>query len=205
MKNSSIDRKSELPQDGVEVDRNPLPRWWSWIFLSTVVSSPFYLMFFHTGAPGRSIAEQFQTANSENMRKQYAEIGDLKDDQETLLQFMAKPQWVKVGESVFKANCASCHGPDGGGGVGPNLTDESYKSVKEPGDILRVVGNGLAGGAMPAWANRLGHKNDLVLVAAYVANLRGTTPKSGKAPDGTPIPPWPKPTNASETTTNETK
>ncbi len=179
--------------DGIQEYDNPLPSWWYWLFVATVFVSPFYLMFFHVGAPGRTVAEQFQTANSENMRKQYAEIGELSDDQETLLTYMQQPKWVGVGQSVFKSNCVSCHGADGGGGVGPNLCDESYKAVKEVTDIVKVVNNGLAGGAMPAWATRLGHKNDIVLVAAYVATLRGSSPKNPKAPDGSPIPPWPKP------------
>lgn len=178
--------------DGIQEYDNPLPSWWYWLFVATVVVSPFYLMFFHTGAPGRTISEQFQAANSENTRKQYAEIGDLNSDPDTLLAYLEQPKWVKVGESIFKSNCVSCHGADGGGGVGPNLCDESYKSVKEIGDIAKVVSNGLAGGAMPAWATRLGHKNDLVLVSVYVASLRGSSPKTPKAPDGTPIAPWPK-------------
>ncbi len=177
--------------DGIQEYDNPLPSWWYWLFVLTILFSPFYLGFFHAGAPGRTLTEQFQAANSENMRKQYAEIGELNDDQATLLTYMHNDQWMKVGSSIFRTHCVSCHGADGGGSVGPNLCDESFKNIKQVEDILKVINNGVAGGAMPAWGNRLGHKNDIVLVSAYVASLRGTQPKTPKAPDGTPIPPWP--------------
>ena len=178
--------------DGIQEYDNPLPRWWYWLFVATIILTPLYLMVFHSGAPGRSVVEQYQAANSANMRKQYAEIGDLKDDQTTLVAYMEKPQWMKVGESIFRANCVSCHGAEGGGGVGPNLCDDNFKNIKELTDIVKVINNGVGAGAMPAWANRFGHKNDIVLVSAYVASLRGSQPKSPKAPDGVPIPPWPK-------------
>lgn len=177
--------------DGIQEYDNPLPGWWYWLFIATIVFSPCYFAYYHVGAPGRSLAEKFQAANSENMRKQYAEIGDLTPGQDTMLTYMEKEQWMRVGESIFKTHCVSCHGADGGGNVGPNLCDDSYKNVRQVTDIINVVNNGLAGGAMPAWATRLGHKNDIILVSAYVATLRGTTPKSAKAPDGTVIPPWP--------------
>ena len=76
--------------------------------------------------------------------------------------------------------------------MGPNLCDDNFKNIKELTDIVKVINNGVGAGAMPAWANRFGHKNDIVLVSAYVASLRGSQPKSPKAPDGVPIPPWPK-------------
>jgi cytochrome c oxidase cbb3-type subunit III len=180
------DQAGSLTQDATA------PRWWKRTYWATLLFAPLYMAYYHVGAPGRSPTERYQLASSENMRKQYAEIGNLDDNQATLLEYMEKPQWMKVGESVFRANCVSCHASDGGGGVGPNLCDENFKNIKEPADILKVVKNGVAGGAMPAWGSRLGHPNDVILVSAYVATLRGSKPKAPKSPDGTIIPPWPK-------------
>ena len=91
---------------------------------------------------------------------------------------------------MFQTHCASCHGKNGGGLVGVNLTDDHYKHVTTIEDIARVIENGAGGGAMPAWKNRLSHVNQVVLTAAYVASLRGTNVAGGKAPEGTEIPPW---------------
>lgn len=177
--------------DGIEVADQPIPRWWKWIFIATLVFSFPYFAYYHFGAPGRSTEDLYTVAVSENARLQFAEIGELQGDRETLVEFLEKPQWLSVGRAVYRANCASCHGPNGGGLVGPNLTDDHYKNVKVIEDIMRVVDNGAAAGAMPPWQGRL-ELNERVLVAAYVASLRGTDPGgSGKGPEGAEIPEWP--------------
>jgi cytochrome c oxidase cbb3-type subunit III len=179
--------------DGIQEYTHPIPKWWKSIFLVTIVFSPIYAMVYHAGAPGSSVVEQYQIAKDINTRKQYEEIGNLSGDEPTMVDYLQKDQWVAVGASIFKANCVSCHGPDGGGNVGPNLCDESFKHVKQLPDIIKVVNEGVGAGAMPAWGKRLSHPNDVVLVSVYVASLRGTKPKAPKGPDGSPIAAWPKP------------
>ena len=167
---------------------SPMPETTFWL---SIVIAPLYIMYFHVGAPGRSTVEQYQASVSENTRKQYAEIGDLSADQPTMIQYLKEPKWVGVGQSIFKANCVSCHAVDGGGNVGPNLCDDNFKHVKQLQDIIKVINEGVAGGAMPAWGNRFSHKNDLILVSVYVASLRGSKPANPKAADGSPIAAWP--------------
>lgn len=74
--------------------------------------------------------------------------------------------------------------------IGTNLCDENYKHIKKVEDIVKVINKGVAGGAMPAWATRIPNKNDIVMVSAYVASLRGTSPADPKGPDGSLIAPW---------------
>ena len=93
---------------------------------------------------------------------------------------------------LFKGNCGACHAADGGGGVGPNLTDDAYINIKELGDIHGLLERGVLAKGMPAWKGQL-NDNQLVLMAAYVARLRGTTPASARAPQGTDIAAWPSP------------
>jgi cytochrome c oxidase cbb3-type subunit 3 len=69
------------------------------------------------------------------------------------------------------------------------LTDDYYKNVKKITDIAEVIKNGAAGGSMPAWRTRL-HPNEVVLMAAYVAGLRGKN-LPGRGPEGEKIDPWP--------------
>lgn len=179
--------------DGIQEYDNPLPGWWTWMFVGTVVFSVFYAMYFHIGAPGRSIAEQYDAELAANTRLQFAEIGDLQPTADNILLYANKKSWLSVGQTVYKSNCISCHGRDGEGKVGPNLTDEFYKNVRKIEDIARVINQGAGNGAMPAWSSRL-HPNEVVLVSAYVASLRGAkTASEGKGPEGTQIPPWPDP------------
>jgi len=176
--------------DGIQEYDNPLPGWWKWLFIGSIVFSLLYWPYYHFGAPGRSVSEQFSVAIAENMRLQFAEIGELQPNEATLVKMMHDDGWVKFGESVYRTNCASCHGLDGGGIVGPNLADEHYKNIREISDILNVVQNGAAAGAMPAWKSRL-LLNEQILVSSYVASLRGTTPAKAKGAEGNVIPPWP--------------
>ncbi len=178
----------EHSYDGIQEYDNPLPGWWNWLFAVTVVFSVFYLIYYHGGMPDRGIHTNYQQAVADNLRLQFAELGELEPTRENILQYMNEPEWLLVGQIVYKANCISCHGAEGEGKIGPNLTDEYYKNVRVVEEIAQVIANGAAGGAMPAWKNRL-HRNEVVLTASYIATMRGKD-LSGRAPEGRIIPPW---------------
>jgi len=174
--------------DGIQEYDNPIPSWMSLILTLTIVWSVLYVFYYGLGY-GDSNAVEYQNAMAENIRVQFKEIGTLKPDEPTLLAYMGKPDWMAFGRTVYQSNCQSCHGPTGQGLVGPNLCDDHYKNVNKLDDIPKVVGGGAAGGQMPAWGARL-HPNEVVLVSAYVAALRGSS-AGGKAAEGKVIPPWP--------------
>lgn len=181
--------------DGIQEYDNPAPTWWHLVFLATAVFSAFYFVFFHIGpligTNGWTLAQAYDTDMSENLKLRFAEIGQLKSDEATLLEYMGKPDWLAVGASVYKANCKACHADNGSGLVGPNLTDDYYKNVKQLADLAKVVENGAANGSMPAWRSRL-HPNEIVLVSAYVAKLRGQNLPGPRVAGDSEIPPWPK-------------
>lgn len=185
------DRLLEHEFDGIQEYDNPCPGWWHLLFWGTVLFSFFYFLFFHVGSFGWTLADSYQGAVAQNLKQRFAELGELKVDEPTLLKYMGKPEWLAVGASVFATNCKSCHGADGSGLVGPNLTDNKYKNVKSLVDIGHVIENGAAGGSMPAWRSRL-HPNEIVLVAAYVAGLRGKNLPGPRGEEGEKIPEWPK-------------
>ena len=177
--------------DGIQEFDNPLPGWWKWMFIGSILFAFPYAAYYHGGGEGRSAAAHYDQALAANIRLQFAEIGELSLDRESVVKFLYEPSWLRVGQTVFKTNCVSCHGADGGGLVGPNLTDDHYKNVKDIGDILTVLQNGANAGAMPAWKNRMS-ANELVLAASYVASLRGTEAANPKPAEGRVIDPWPE-------------
>lgn len=179
----------EFEYDGIREYENPCPGWWSWIFFGTFVFSVGYFVFFQFSPVAWTIWGAYDSALAANLRLQFAEIGELKPDEATLLKYLHDEKWLKVGANVFAAQCAQCHAADGTGLTGPNMTDNQYKNVKQLTDIAKVVANGAANGAMPAWKLRL-HPNELVLVSAYMASLRGKN-LPGRPPEGETIPPWP--------------
>ncbi|MEM9585794.1 MAG: cbb3-type cytochrome c oxidase N-terminal domain-containing protein [Planctomycetota bacterium] len=201
--------------DGIQEFDNPLPGWWKWLFVATILFAFPYFVYFHGGAEGRTLDDRLAAAQAADAKLRFAEIGELKGDEATLVRYMNEPSWLNIGKSVFRSNCVSCHGAGGIGLVGPNLTDEAFKNVRKIEDVYTVINKGAGGGAMPAWNTRLAN-NEQVLVAAYVASLRGTdTGNSPRPAEGNAIEPWPEYTppaepeagseSAAEAETTETK
>jgi cytochrome c oxidase cbb3-type subunit 3 len=187
---SDRDLLREHEYDGIQEYDNPTPGWWNLIFLGTFLFAIWYILYHHASSISTSVAQGYETDVSDDLKKRFSAIGDLKPDEATLLKFMANEEWKLVGVSVFKAQCVSCHGANAAGQIGPNLTDDYYKNVKQLADIPKVISDGAAAGAMPAWKTRL-HPNEIVLVAAYVASLRGKNLPGPRGQEGEQIPPWP--------------
>ncbi len=195
--------------DGIREYDNPTPGWWTWLFVVTIIFSVLYFPIVLAGRGELSPIGAYDRAVIENTLLQFAEIGELTPDGPTLVRFSQDEKWLGVGRTIYITHCISCHGSAGEGLVGSNLTDDYWKNVKVIEDIALIVQEGAAGGAMPAWQNRL-NTNEIVLVSAYVASLRGSNPGSGRPAEGTVIPPWPIPAPeeaeapATTTTTIET-
>lgn len=175
--------------DGIYEYDNPLPGWWKLLFWITILFSPLYYFYFHAGPESRTIYGQYEDHKSQMMQVRFKDIGELKGDAATLKEYMQKKEWLSVGRSIFQANCATCHGTKGEGVVGPNLTDNHWKSVNRIEDIVKVIADGAGNGGMPSWKTRLSHPNLIVLTAAYVATLRDN-PVPGRAPEGNEIKEW---------------
>ncbi len=184
------DNAADGQENTLQFEENPIPRWWKWCFIATIAFAPPYLFWHHCGVEGRSMVGRYEVALAANLQLQFGEMGELTADRENVVKYLYEPSWLKVGKAVFKANCVSCHGKDGGGLVGPNLCDDSYKNVKDIGDILKVLQKGANAGAMPAWEGRLS-VNEIVLVSSYVASMRGSQPAIAKPAQGREIDPWP--------------
>lgn len=188
---SEQDRLLEHEYDGIREYDNPTPSWWHLIFIGSIIFSFFYFAFYEWSPLAPNMYERHAAAEARVLKAQFAEIGELEPDQATILEMMGEQKWMTVAASIFQGNCVSCHGANAQGIVGPNLTDDAYKNVTQITDIYDVIANGAANGAMPAWKNRL-HPNEMVLLASYVASLRGTN-APGRGPEGEKIAPWPAP------------
>ena len=179
------------PAHGIEEGDHPLPGWWSLAALATAVLA-FGSIFLSVIRPDLTDpAASYDRAVTAELQAQFAEIGNLAPTAGTMGAFMTDPEksrWLRVGQSIFAANCVSCHGSDGAGVSGPNLTDVHYIRVRKLEDVAETVIGGSIAAGMPAWKDQLS-MNEIVLVSAYAASLRGGFVE-GKERDGEPIDPW---------------
>ncbi|MCC6512019.1 MAG: c-type cytochrome [Pirellulaceae bacterium] len=180
---ASSDPLTDHAYDGIQEYDNPLPGWWKWFFVISIIFSVFYWVFFHFGASGRTMFDLLSADEAALAQKQYGTLGTLAQDRATLVRFMKDNDWVSYGKSIYRTNCQSCHGPDGGGLVGLNLCDSKWKNVKHIEDIMKVINNGANNNAMPAWKQRFSDPRDVIMVSAYVATLLGTKPANPKSDD----------------------
>jgi cytochrome c oxidase cbb3-type subunit 3 len=171
--------------DGIREFDNPMPFWWSAIFWGTFVYAVLYVGYYMIGV-GPGVKRDYQDELSAFYQEQAAKLGDLKPTVETMRSLANDPKMMQAAAGVFRANCVTCHGANGGGGTGPNLCDDSYLNVKQVTDIFKVLQNGVVAKGMPAWSPRFGEAQ-LVLMSAYVAHLRGTSPAAPKAPQGNQV------------------
>lgn len=181
MANKDEDRLLEHEYDGIREYDNPLPRWWLWIFYATILFVPFYYVApgFMGEGPGMVAAyEADVAAHKASLPPQPAAMDDA-----TLLAVLNDADELKEGGEVFTKNCAACHRADGGGLIGPNLTDAAWIHGGAPSAIYQTISAGVLAKGMPAW-DRILKPDELKEVAAYVMSLKGSNPPSPKAPEG---------------------
>ena len=91
---------------------------------------------------------------------------------------------LKRGKAVYNLNCAACHIGDGGGGIGPNLTDKYWLLGGGLKNVFATISNGGRDGkGMVAWVKTL-KPRDIQKVASYIISMQGTTPAKPKPAQG---------------------
>jgi cytochrome c oxidase cbb3-type subunit 3 len=168
---------------------NPLPRWWMWLFVLTVLFAGIYLALYpglgkFPGTLNWSSTGQYETEQKraqESMAQIFAKFSGKSAEE------LAKDsQAMGIGERLFGNNCAGCHGSDAKGSKGfPNLTDDDWLYGGSPATIAETITKGRIG-VMPPMAAAVGTAEDVRNVANYVLSLSGGAHNSAAAQLGKP-------------------
>lgn len=168
---------------------NPMPRWWMWLFVLTIIYGLGYLAVYpglgtYAGALGWSELKEYQ----DEVKKGEAEIAPVyaRFASMTPEQLAGDASAMAIGERLFMNNCAQCHGSDARGSKGfPNLTDSDWLHGGSPEVISETLHNGRVG-LMPPMAESVGTPEDVRNVANYVLSLSGSPHDSVRAELGKP-------------------
>jgi len=184
MSDRSQDGKTVHVYDDIEEQDNHLPRWWLYSLYGTCVFALGYWIYFQAYGAGLSPLQSYQHERAAAKKAEAAQLMALGDLDDSKLWEMAKnPAIVQEGAEVYKNTCFACHLQNGGGQIGPNLTDDFWLHGGTPTQILKTVRDGVPDKGMLAWGPQLGEQK-VRAVTAYVLTLVGTHVPGGKAPQG---------------------
>ena len=170
--------------DGIRELDNDLPPWWRYGFYASIVFAAVYLVRFHV-FNGENQFDELQ--NTLELAK--VELEDYKKNAKDLVDFdsvtlLTDTADLASGKAVYDANCVACHMPDGGGGIGPNLTDDHWILGGGIKNVFHTISEGgRSGKGMIAWKQML-KPVEMAQVASYLLTFQGTTPANPKDAEG---------------------
>ncbi len=183
-----LEREQEIvldhSYDGIRELDNNLPPWWVYMFYASIIFAVVYLL-------------RYEVFDGTNQRDEYEiEVAQAKADFEeykknnkdmvdaTTVELLTDAKDIAAGKAIYSDNCIACHKDDGGGGIGPNLTDEYWILGGGIKEVYHTISEGgRSGKGMIPWKTDL-KPFEIAQVASYVISLGGTTPAEPKAPEG---------------------
>jgi cytochrome c oxidase cbb3-type subunit 3 len=187
-KSKPIEQEEEIildhNYDGIKELDNSLPPWWVYSFYASIVFSVIYLARYHVFGADDQVTEYEKAVAQAQI-----EIEEYKRTAKDLVDFntvtlLTDASDISKGKAIYTANCVACHMADGGGGIGPNLTDENWILGGGIKNVFKTISEGGRDGkGMVAWKTIL-KPSEIQQVSSYVLTLQGTTPANPKAPEG---------------------
>lgn len=172
--------------DGIEEYDNPLPAWWFYMFVLTLVWGVGYLVIYPGMGNFPGLLGWTQVAQHDKevaaadekyraMRDRYLAL--------PIAEIASDPAVRKMGMRMFSNNCAQCHGADARGSYGfPNLADDDWLYGGHPDAIKASITAGRQG-AMPAWGSIIGEEG-ITNVTAYILSINGRDADAAHAEAG---------------------
>lgn len=171
--------------DGIKEYDNPLPGWWLYLFYATIVFSVGYVGYYHFG-PGPNQTQEYaaeMAVAAQLAQAREAAKPKVVQPVDVLATAQKDPARLAQGKETFVKLCVACHRPDGGGLVGPNLTDDYWIHGGTMKAMVHTITEGVPAKGMISWKAQLS-EDQIINVAAYIRTLRGTNPPNPKAPEG---------------------
>ena len=170
--------------DGIKELDNNLPPWWVYLFYACVIFGVIYVARYDVfGADDQEMELKKEMAQAKIDVDEYLKTApDLMDEKTVVL--LTDKENLDAGKEIFTTNCAACHRADGGGQIGPNLTDDRWILGGGIKNLFHTITNGGRDGkGMISWKGTLKPK-EIQKVASYILSLQGSNPKDPKEAEG---------------------
>lgn len=168
--------------DGVQELDNDLPPWWLYLFYFTIAWGVAYLFYYHVFGIGELQYEEY-ASEMKAAEIKYSKAEDAATPEEGMLKAFTDAANIAAGKEIYVTHCQICHGENGEGTVGPNMTDEYWIHGGKFSDIVRTIEVGVPEKGMISWRPVL-QPEQIQQVSSYILTLQGTNPPNAKAPEG---------------------
>ena len=169
--------------DGIKELDNALPPWWKYGFIITIGFALVYLLNFHFTGYGKNPTEEYAAEMAKAEEKKAAFEAKNVDRVDEANLKMPEKTGIDAGKTIYNSVCWTCHGKQGEGGAGPNLTDEYWIHKGSLTDIYLSIKHGYPEKGMQAWEKNYSPK-EINNLAGFIKTLKGTNPPNPKAPEG---------------------
>jgi cytochrome c oxidase cbb3-type subunit 3 len=161
--------------DGIIEHNNPMPTWWTWVFILTVCFAFLYYIHYEISGTGLTLQQELEISMQKinDIRAENAsKFVELSEDE--LLKKMKDVNLLQLGAATFEAKCAMCHGEKLEGKIGPNLVDSTWIHGGSSKEILKTIREGVVAKGMPQWEGVL--KTDEIYGVLALINSKKQTP-----------------------------
>ncbi len=171
--------------DGIKELDNHLPPWWTNLFYLTIAFSVVYVLIYHVFDIMPLQEEEYNLAMADAAKQTELRLASVEEDfiDESTVEFVNTTAALTEGATLYTRNCVVCHGTNGEGGIGPNLTDEYWIHGGSISDIFKIIKYGVQEKGMIPWQTSL-TPSQMQNLSSYIYTLEGTNPANAKAPEG---------------------
>ncbi len=189
-KTTSLEQEADVmlehEYDGIRELDNVLPPWWLWLFYITIFIAVIYFAKYHIigdWSSAKEYTEEMAVAKADVDAYLKKTGGDIN---ENTAKLMNDANALAEGKKVFDTNCASCHRPDGGGIIGPNLTDDKWIHGGDIKSVFKTIKQGVPEKGMLTWDGKISAKQIQEVASYILVKLKGTNPANPKVYPGDP-------------------
>jgi cytochrome c oxidase cbb3-type subunit 3 len=169
--------------DGIKELDNALPPWWKYGFYITIFVAIFYILKFEVWHTGMNPTEEYNTEMAEAKLETDQYLASMKENVDENSVVMLDAVGIQTGKTLFTKTCVACHTENGGGGVGPNLTDNYTIHGAKIQDIFKTIKYGYPDKGMQSWQSNFSPV-EMQQLSSYIKSLSNTNVPNGKAPQG---------------------